>query len=575
MARPHRRLLGAASRLQAVACGVVLTACATQPAPLLPSVAASPDAPSNVQPPKQRVVETSSPSKAFTDPRRKQLLMAALPAIDAQVAAMVQQKKIPALAIGVVIDGELALARGYGTRHGGGGAVDEHTVFRIGSISKVLTGMAVMQLRDEGKIALDAPIEHYISEAAGLVYPQADAPRVRVRHLLTHSSGLASMAAGHGVKTREVLALLDGLALDFVPGTAMSYSNFGAGLAGVLVAEVAEVPLRDHISREILAPLGMKATVWDVERVAPDSLATGHGRDGKPIPATKHWRLGAIEGAGGLYSNVHDMARFAAFHLSAWPSRSGPDDGLLRRSTVRETHQMMRFGDLGVRVEPREQTPPSEPDDASGSAADKAAPKVHGRAAGVGAFWQIEQNCEWEHVVWHNGGTEGYRAAIHLLPKRGVAVIALTSSKFSLDKLARRALSILRESGGLEPRRPVIPPPVLAIAKRVASMVSKPALVARAGYESLLAEGFRKHVSFEDFAKLNQTLYDEVGACRVNHTTGATAASATVVLVCDKGHVVLKLFLSKRDPTQLDGAGFSSGKPNTTRCRVSSPAKHK
>ena len=101
------------------------------------------------------------------------------------------RQKIPGAVVGVVIDGELAYAKGFGVSNiDKKTKPDEDTVFRIGSISKSFTGLAALSLRDEGVIDFDDPLVKYVPEAAGLVYPTRDSAPITLRHLLMHTSGL-------------------------------------------------------------------------------------------------------------------------------------------------------------------------------------------------------------------------------------------------------------------------------------------------------------------------------------------------------------------------------------------------
>ncbi len=127
--------------------------------------------------------------------------------------------------------------------------------------------------------------------------------------------------------------------------------------------------------------------------------------------------LGAAEPCGGLYSNLVDMARYAAFQLAAWPPRDDPDPGPVRRASLREAQRIVNFEGM------------------SSSGAGNA------HASGVGLAWIIDQDCDFETVVSHNGGTEGYGAALYMLPERRLAVIVLQNlSGADSDAYARIAL---------------------------------------------------------------------------------------------------------------------------------------
>src|SRR5581483_5405684 len=99
--------------------------------------------------------------------------------------------KLPGVAVGVVIDGELAYAKGFGvTDQAKKTPIDADSVFGLASITKPFTALTVLALRDEGRVSLDDPLVKWVPEASGIVYPTRDAPPITIRHLLQHTAGL-------------------------------------------------------------------------------------------------------------------------------------------------------------------------------------------------------------------------------------------------------------------------------------------------------------------------------------------------------------------------------------------------
>jgi CubicO group peptidase (beta-lactamase class C family) len=391
-----------------------------------------------------QLVEAPAATEAFADPRRRARLAAAFPELDAFLATERTKRNLPSLAFGVVIDGELAFAHGYGARDASSAApVDADTIYRIGSITKTFTSLAVLKLRDEGKLSLDEPVTRYLPELASVRYPTRDAPAITLRHLLTHSSGLPRLGpfnyaqADHDVTEPEMLEGLRSVALMTAPGTEVRYSNFGFGLVGLVVSRVSGQRYRDYVDAAILGPLGMSSTRWSATDVPADRLATAYERRPMGTRPVAHWRLGASEAAGGLYSSVRDLARYVAFQLDAYPPRSDEDRGPVRRSSRREAHTPQRATDLTVK--PREPGAGDGPPDA--------------RAVGVGLAWWGQQTCAYEQIVGHTGGTEGYTALVRFLPQRGLGLIALTNlGEAELDGAVDGALTILARTGALELR---------------------------------------------------------------------------------------------------------------------------
>jgi CubicO group peptidase (beta-lactamase class C family) len=373
------------------------------------------------------------PPDAAAAEARRQRVEAAAPEIARVIREEIEKSQVPNAAFGLVLDDKLLVAEGLGALSDQGGQVTPASVFRIGSISKVMTGLALLLLRDEGRLGLDDPAERYLPELKDAVYPTRDSPLITLRHLVTHSSGLPRLGSldygdAHLVSERELTAAAHGAHLDFVPGTSTKYSNLAMALAGLVVSRVSGQPERAFLTQRLFTPLGMRSTVWEDAQVPAGLLAQGHSRDkeGRYQPCGPHWRLGPAEGMGGVYSSVNDLARFISFELAAWPPRDDADDGPVRRATVRES----QFG-------------------AGLSRAGKST---------WGVNWAVSEDPALGHVITHNGGTEGYSSSIWLAPGKGVGLVLLSSVSSVLDNLGKRALGMMVKAE----KAPPPPPPAAA-----------------------------------------------------------------------------------------------------------------
>ncbi|MCY0994409.1 serine hydrolase [Nannocystis sp. ILAH1] len=443
-----------------------LVGCAGAPVvrPAPPSGTAEPPVVAARQSPEPRRMQPTDPPPVFLDPERRAKLEAAFPVIDAYLQQTVARDRLVGLAAGVVIDGELAWFRGYGHRDPARGLpVERDSVFGVGSITKTFTALAVLKLRDEGRLDLDRPAASYLPALDDIAYPTADSPRFTVRQILTHTAGLPRM--GNFAEypetppgRAEFLATLAGIGLDRPPGERRVYSNLGFQLLGPLVEEVAGVDHRRYVRDQILTPLGMTSTVWAPEDVPGDRLAIGHERapEGTSRPRP-HWRPGAADAAGGLYSSVEDLARYAAFNLAAWPARDEAEVGPLRRATVREAHALAVLTSFAAASIP-------------------AAPaRVHISGSGLG--FGVQATCRFDHVVALAGKTLNYRASLHMLPGRGVAVILLSNQSSIgstvLPTDGARVLDLLADTGALESRRPAPAPALTRAAGELAALVGR------------------------------------------------------------------------------------------------------
>jgi CubicO group peptidase (beta-lactamase class C family) len=190
--------------------------------------------PTTTELPDMRVAAHSRAEAESCDARRARLASAMLD-VESMVTDRLAALAIPGAAVAVLDRGQLLWAREYGVRDlKQPDPVTRHTVFRIGSITKTMTAMAFLVLRDADRIALDAPAARFLPELEGIIYPTADSPRITLRHLLTHTSGLPRVgrfdyasARQTPVSESEILAAIRGLRLEYAPGIKNQYSNLG------------------------------------------------------------------------------------------------------------------------------------------------------------------------------------------------------------------------------------------------------------------------------------------------------------------------------------------------------------
>jgi CubicO group peptidase (beta-lactamase class C family) len=409
---------------------------AAAPPPVVPGVPAVAQGPA---PTSGQLFAASSAAPTFTDPDRRAKLAAALPSLDKLLEEERVNQGLPGVAVGIVIDGELAYAKGFGVVDPATKAVpDADTVYRIGSISKSFTGLALLSLRDDGVLDLDDPLARWIPEASKIKYPTRDERPITLRQLAQHTSGLPRMGPVDDEKEPDEAAITRSLAditLERAPGLESVYSNLGFSLLGIVVGHAAKTSLHDVVGTRIFTPLGMTSTAWDASKVSHLAPAFTKGPLAGPVPPA---RLGAADGAGGIYSTVRDMGRYAAFLLAAYPPRDGEDGGPIKRATIREA-QNSGF--------------PLEPHAASIAKPKPGEPAIDLDASTYGFGWVHRQTCTATDVVWHNGAIDSYRADLWLRTSRGVGVVVLSNfGNANTAAFAKRALDTLEATGALEPR---------------------------------------------------------------------------------------------------------------------------
>lgn len=306
----------------------------------------------------------------------------------------------PGVVLGVVHAGELVWSQGYGwSDREARIPASPATEFRLGSLTKLFTSTAILQLRDAGKLGLDDPVRKHLPWfTPANPFPQA--PPVTIRHLLTHTSGLPREAAfpywtTHEFPSREqVRSALPSQILVYPPGETYKYSNLGMALLGEVVSTVSGESYADYIHRHITQPLGMKTTSLAPEPAQIARLARQYRRrlaDGSRA-VFEYYDTGAIAPAAAAVSNVEDLARFAALHLG-----HGPQGGqaVLSPATAAEM-QRAQF------VYPS---------------------WTGGRGLGFGVSRR-----DGTTFASHGGWIGGHRADLLLEPASGIAVIAFTNA---------------------------------------------------------------------------------------------------------------------------------------------------
>jgi len=341
---------------------------------------------------------------------RDQLEIITTPELRARVEAILNRHPAVGLAVGVVRGGQLAFLHRSGLADIAANVpVGAGTVFRVGSITKPFTAVAVLQLHERGLIDLDAGAGEYL-RAYRLLRARPGLRRPTVRHLLTHTAGIpevqhlsdllhpeAGPFAGRppipSVPYGEPVPSLAehlrrGLRVVGQPGTEFAYSNLGFATLGQIVEDVSGLPLERYFRERILDPLGMTDTGLVRSARLAARLATGYaiGRRGVRAVPDRDW-IGA--GCGGLYSTVPDLARFAAALTGA-----GEHGRILEPATL-----------------PAMFAPQFRPD-----------PRLPGW--GLGLARAAAGGCL---VVGHDGILPGFNSTLWIAPDDGLAVIAVTN----------------------------------------------------------------------------------------------------------------------------------------------------
>ncbi len=239
--------------------------------------------------------------------------------------------KVPAVVIGAVRDGQMAVA-GFGERAGPGSpAPDGDTVLRIGSITKAFTGNVLAHLVAKGSVGLADPLTKWQPSLGPGV--NGDLDRVTLLNLATHSAGFPREVPHEAGPDTDPFATITPEAfaawikkepLLFAPGSSVLYSNFGFDLLAMALSTAAKKPYPDLLKDEITRPLGMNDTTFTLTDEQKKRFMPGHGFDGGEMPDVPTGSV--IVGSGGIYSTANDLLKWMKWHLD----RFSPDDAEAR-----------------------------------------------------------------------------------------------------------------------------------------------------------------------------------------------------------------------------------------------------
>ncbi|MCP4663384.1 MAG: beta-lactamase family protein [bacterium] len=346
------------------------------------------DAAADAAAPEEAAAATSPPAHRLTDPEELEAFL------DGMMAAHMRSRDIASATLSVVKDGSLFFAKGYGyaDREQRIPVEADKTLFRPGSISKLFTWTAVMQLVERGELDLAADVNDYLADfKVPATYPEP----ITMKHLLTHTPGFEDGGLGYLFirSADKIVPLAESLAAHIParvrpPGTYSSYSNFGTALAGLIVANISGMPFQEYVEKNIFEPLGMDHSTFREplpEALAPD-MAVGYQREAGLYEARDFEFISNFGPAGALSSTATDMARFMIAHLRL--GRYG-DARILEEATARRMQSQLYTLD----------------------------PRLPGMAHG---FCETEINRL--RVIGHGGDTFYFHSLLVLLPEHDVGL---------------------------------------------------------------------------------------------------------------------------------------------------------
>lgn len=483
----------------------------------------------------------------FTDADRLKKLEPAFPIVEKLFRDVAEKRHIPGMAYGIVLDGKLVYSGGLGyTNVDKKIAATPKSLFRIASMTKSLTSMAVLKLRDEGKLRLDDPAEKYIPELKAHKYLTADAPKILVRNLLTHSAGFPEdnpWGDRQLADTDDDLTKLiqGGISNANVPSFAYEYSNLAFAMLGRIISTVSGKPYQQYITENILKPLGMNDTQWEYTKVPADRLALGYRwqEDGS---GTGKWldepllHDGSHGAMGGLITSIEDFSKYVAVHEAAWPPRNDVDNGPIKRSSIREMQQPWTFSGLAAQAK---------------NSAGQVCPVTSGYGYGLG--WN--KNCVGLVGVGHSGGLPGFGSQWRILPEYGIGVISYGNVTYAgLGGVNTAVLDTLVALAKLQPRQLPVSP---ILAQRKAELLKLLPDWTNAERSGIFAENFFPDKSVAIRRKMVQDLYAKAGAIkRVGELIPENQLRGHFVMEGEKASIDVFFTLTPENPALIQQLDF-------------------
>ena len=318
----------------------------------------------------------------------------------------------PSIVVGM-IDADGPGYFSFGNTKEGGKPVNEHSIYEIGSISKVFTACLLADFVTKGQMNVDDPVEKYLPGSVHV--PVYEGKHISLGNLSDHTSSLPRLPnnmtpadplnpyADYTVS--QMYDFLGAYQLDRPIGSSYEYSNLAVGLLGHILALRSGTSYEKLMIQTIAKPLQMKETRIRLTGKMKKNLAPGHNL-GSPVP---NWDLPALAGAGAIRSSVYDMLKFLSAQMNM---------------TATPLHEAMEL------------TQQARHD------------KANGMSVGLG--WHIAAGGEYP-VIWHNGGTGGYRTFAGFIKETGKGVVVFTNSSESVDDIGFHLLDATNELRDVRP----------------------------------------------------------------------------------------------------------------------------
>lgn len=368
--------------------------------------------------------------------------------VDQKFEAFKTKNNLSSVSYALVLDGKIIHANYNGIiNHETKKQPNGQSVYRIASMSKSFAGVAILQLRDAGKLQLDDAIVNYIPELKGQKY-SPDSPEITIRHLLTHAAGFPEDNPWGdrqlGISTKEMLDMFKkGISFSNEPGVTYEYSNMAFAMLGYIIEKVSGQTYQQYIIDQVWKPLNMNSTYWDYTKVPKADLVLGYRWVYEKFVPQPIEGDGAYGIMGGILTSTEDFAKYMALHQNAYLT-TATSSSVLKKSSLKEMHFPWNFNSYNQR-------------------GFKGSGEVCGNNSFYGYGLRIDKNCENVSMVGHSGGLPGYGSDWKIMPQYGLGIVTLSNGTYgSAALLNNEILPFIISKAGLSPK----PFPVTAILKQ-------------------------------------------------------------------------------------------------------------
>lgn len=459
-------------------------------------------------------------------------IKALIPELDAKFQDFKVKSHLSSVAYAVLLDGKIIYQSNTGiVNYKTKKVADNQSVYRIASMSKSFASVAILQLRDAGKIKLDDPVWKYIPELKGQKY-SADSPEITVRHLLTHAAGFPEDNPWGdrqlGISEATMLKMFKkGISFSNEPGVAYEYSNMGFAMLGQIIKNVSGQSYQSYIIEKVWKPLGMKNTYWDYTKVPDNQLVRGYRWLREQYIEQPIEPDGAYGIMGGVLTSIEDFSKYMAFHQAAYDVKAA-NSTILKKSSLKEMHFPANFNSMNNRG----YTGTGEP---------------CSNVSFYGYGLRIDQNCNQIRSIGHSGGLPGFGSDWKIVPQYGLGIVTFTNGTYGGAALMNnQIIPFIIEKAGLSPNSF----PVSAILKqRQNELVKLLPMWENAEKSGIFAENFFLDY-FPDLLKAEaEGIFEKAGKIiKVHEIVPENALRGKFLMEGEKGNIEVSFTMSPENP---------------------------